>query len=85
MNKKQLFKKMWIDFDKRLPPETDDEILIYIDMIGCVQVTLSHVARRQHIQMQDKIFKKRLNRDKDQFKHTGYFADMWMKIYRPGD
>lgn len=83
MNKKKAFKSMWIDFNDRLPPDTDEEILIHIDMIGCNEVTQANIARNQHIQMQKWSFKKKIMDDQNILKKTGYFADKWMKIYNP--
>jgi len=85
MNKKEAFQTMWIDFKTRLPPDTEEEILIYIDMIGCVEVTTAKICRLQQQQMQNSQTKKARQKEYKLLKKTGYFADKWMKVHRPHD
>lgn len=34
MNKKQLFKNMWVSIEKRYPPDTNDRILVYEELFN---------------------------------------------------
>ncbi len=78
-NKKELFKRMWVDINKRLPPNTEDEILIGFAS-GESRVAKGSLVCLQKRQMQDENFKAKTAQDK-MMKLTGYFAIKWMKIH----
>lgn len=76
-SKGQLFKGFWISMKDRLPPETDEKILIWIPDSDILAVSIARIARVQQLQVKAGIdLDARMN-------ITGYFATHWMKLYKP--
>lgn len=81
-NKKQVFKSFWVSMENRLPPETDDPVLLWNPEInGCVLSTCIIVQAQQTQIIEKTISKKSL--DQPLIKQTGYYATHWMRIYSP--
>lgn len=66
-NKKELFKTMWIDRNKRLPPNEDVPILVELKT-GCLKVTTGKIVHKQ------------INQGEVLF-DEGFSTVQWMRIY----
>jgi len=76
MNKKELFKKMWIPVTKRLPPNDNSLILVWNYYVGHPEVRISHTARTDM---------ENVRRKKTHYKtpNKAVLLSDWMPIYSP--
>ena len=74
---------MWVDYDKRKPPDNDTYILCWNYKLKRAILTTGLLLNAQQRQLQTKsIVMKHLEDDK--FMHrSGYFVNKWMHIHEP--
>ena len=83
LSKKEFMESMWISYDKRKPPNTDDGILGWNYKLKKALLVSGRILNAQHDQLQSKkIILEKLAEDKYMW-HTGYFINKWMPIYGP--
>lgn len=77
------FRSMWIDYNKRRPPSTEEPILAWNYKLKRATVTNGAILNLQQDQVETK---KIILKDLDPAMfHTGYFINKWMRIYPPED
>lgn len=78
-SKKEVFQGMWIDIQKRKPPDNDDSILGWNYKLNIPILVSGKILNAQHLQLQSK--KIILEEIESYLYHTGYFVTRWMPIY----
>lgn len=78
-SKKNIFQNMWIDMQKRKPPDNDTYILGWNTKLNIPVLTIGKILNAQHDQLQSK--KIILEEMDNHLYHTGYFVTKWMPIY----
>jgi len=48
MNKKKIFQSFWIDFETRLPPDTDERIIVFINSTGYMGMGIAKSNRKRY-------------------------------------
>jgi hypothetical protein len=87
MNKKQWFLKSLIPIDKRLPPDTDQQILYWNSGSKRFNLSLGSTLYTQHRQLRSgKMNLEEIRRTEQDLTgygldHLGYFATHWMPLY----
>lgn len=81
MNKAELMKSLWIHVTSRLPPQSDDDVLLYIPEYKTITVCKGWIAREDAMRFigdDGKI-------DENVFKYFAWDRRFthWMKIYGP--
>ena len=80
--KDKLFRAFWISIDDRLPPDTDDPILIWLPEVLHCSASIARVLRTQQEQIREKLITNSAL-SHSHMKTTGYFATHWMYIFYP--
>lgn len=84
MNKKEAFKKMWVEMAVRRPPDKEIIILGYNPKTGYITTTPANILLAQLNQTQTKeIFDNWKGKKDPHIYHTGYYITHWMYWYPP--
>lgn len=78
-SKKELFQNMWIDIQKRRPPDNNTCVLGWNTKLNVPVLVMGKILNSQHNQLQSK--KIVLEEIDNHLYHTGYFVTKWMPIY----
>lgn len=81
-SKKEVFESMWIDIEKRLPPETEKfNILGWNKKLNRATVTCGAILVTQRRQLRSGVLSHETI--DPNLKHTGYFITKWMFVHPP--